>query len=283
MGGPHVVVELPGLTLTNEPRQRVAYLRDLRNWHNASETLRDSEQRENGIGLFPDDDPAEAGRYPIVYGSLHSFVAGEEWALRDVVMSLKNFDTFPIRVTDPSGTWTSKVAVSGQIQFDINGDGWADFEIPLEAADPRKYGPTRTIVVGPPTPGVGMSDPFTDPFDEGSPGNLGRAVCENTGNAPTEPTVTIYGGLTEGFELLCMEHARVVRVTRPIPDGSYVTVDMGAGEVWIDGQSVLPSSYVPIAEWFQIGPGETCTIQWTPLGTLTGTPRMSVEYAEASQ
>ncbi len=278
---PLITVELPGLTLTNAPNQRVPFLLDLQNWHDGSETFRSSEQRENGVGLHRDDDPEEGGRYPIVIGHLNSMQAGDEWELRDKVMALKNLDEFDLVVTDPTGSWRSTVAVSGKIRFTPFNDGWANFQIPLEAEDPRKYGPKIVQSVGLPSAGIGMSDPFTDPLDEGDPGSLGRIVCVNSGGAPTEPTVTIYGGVSEGFEVLCMEHARVVRVTRPIPDGSYVTVDMGSGEVWIDGQSILPSSYVPVSEWFEIGPGETCTIQWTPLGTITGTPHMDTEHAEA--
>ncbi len=278
---PHITVELPGLTLTNELGQDGPFLRDLRNWHDGTETRRNSEQRETGFGLYRDDDPEEAGRYPIVYGRLLTRRVGDEWPVRAAVMALKNLPTFEIAVTDPTGRWRAEVALSGKPAFDLHDDGWADFEIPLEAADPRKYGPLIIQTVGLPTPGVGMSDPFTDPIDEGDPGNLGRIVCTNTGGAPTSPKVTIYGGVSEGFELLCMEHARVVRVTRPIPDGSHVTVDMGSGEVWIDDQSILPASYVPVSEWFEIGAGETCTIQWTPLGITTGAPRMETEHAGA--
>ena len=279
---PHVSVELPGLTLTNEPGQRDrAFLVDIRNWHDASETKRDSEQRENGLGLYRDDDPEEAGRYPIIYGRLLSRREGDEWPLRAAVMALKNHRTFELAVTDPTGRWRSEVAVSGRIVFDIHDDGWCDFEIPLEAADPRKYGPLQVITVGPPSEGIGMSDPFTDPFDEGDPGNPGRAVCVNKGGAPTEPVVKVYGGVSEGFELLCLEHARVVRVTRPIPPESWVTVDMNSGNVWIDDQSILPATYTPTTQWFQIAAGEMCTIQWAPLGIQTGDPRMRVEFSEA--
>lgn len=278
----HRTVSLPGLTLTNEFSRDVPYVVEVTNWDNASETVRESERRESGFGLYSDDDPEEDGRYPVVYGRYSAHPHGDVCSLREAVMALKNLDRFEMAVTDASGTWRIDVAVSGKIVFEIHDDGWADFEIPLEAADPRKYGPLITQTVGVPSPGVGMSDPFTDPIDEGDPGNLGRIVCVNTGGAPTSPKVIIYGGVSEGFELLCMEHARVVRVTRPIPDGSHVTVDMGSGEVWIDDQSILPASYVPVSEWFEIGAGETCTIQWTPYGAQSGTPRMRVEHAEAS-
>jgi len=115
-----------------------------------------------------------------------------------------------------------------------------------------------------------------------TPGNPGRIELTNTGTAPAEPMVRVTGGLSEGFELLCIETGDVVRVTRPIPDGSVIDVDMGAGQVWIDQQSPLSAMYVPVAEWFSVKPGHTCTIQFTPLGVQSGTPTMSVEFAEAS-
>lgn len=119
-------------------------------------------------------------------------------------------------------------------------------------------------------------------IDTGTPGNPGRVALTNTGTAPSEPMVRVTGGLSEGFELLCIETGDVVRVTRPIPDGSVIDVDMGAGQVWIDQQSPLSAMYVPVAEWFSVKPGHTCTIQFTPFGVVTGTPTMSVEFAEAS-
>lgn len=279
---PAVTVELPGLTLTNEPGQQVPYLSDLKNWHDGTTTLRESEQRENGLGLYRDDDPEEAGRYPIVYGGLRSLQSGSEWTLREQVMALKNLEQFDLVVTDPTGVWRAEVVLSGKLVFEIHDDGWADFEIPLEAADPRKYGPVQISSTGVPVAGIGIADPLLDPIQEEGGGNLARVTVHNGGDAPMEPTVRIRGGVTEGFELLCIESARVIRCTRPIPDGSVVRVDNAEGVVWIDEQSPLPSTYLPTAEWFQVGPGETCTIQWTPLGATTGTPVMEVEWAEAA-
>lgn len=274
-------VELPGFSLSSEPGHNGLHLIDLRNYHDGPAVNRKSEPRERGFGLFPDDDPQIDGAYPVVIGKLTSLVPGSELELREKVMALENLESFTLAVTDDSGTWHTTVAISGTIGYRIKGSGWAHFEIPLEAADPRKYGPKQTIVVAPPAPGVGMSDPFTDPFDEGAEGSAGRAVCVNLGSAPTEPIVRIYGGMEEGFELTFMEQARVVRVTRPIPPGSWVTVNHSTGEVWIDEQSLLSSEYVPVGEWFQIGPGETGTIQWEPKGAVSGAHQMVVEFASA--
>lgn len=278
-----IKVELPGLTITNEPGQRDrAFLSDLKNWHDGTETKRDSTQRETGFGLYRDDNPEENGRFPIVYGRLLSRRAGQEWELRESVMAMKNLAAFPLTVTDPTGRWSSEVAISGKVVFTIHDDGWCDFEVPLEAPDPRKYGPKQTLSTGAPTPGVGISDPIMDPISEGEPGNLGRVELVNRGTAPSEPMVRVTGGLTGGFELSCIETARVVRVTRPIPEGSVIDINMGDGTVWIDQQSPLPATYIPTSEWLSVAPGETCTIQFTPLGVKTGNPTMSVEFAEAS-
>lgn len=278
---PDVTVELPGLTLTNEPGQRIAFLSDLKNWHDGGETLRDSEQRESGIGLYRDDDPAEAGRFPVVYGALLSLQAGDEWLLREKVMALKSLPFFEIRVTDPSGLWRAEVAVSGKLVFTIHDDGWAEFEIPLEAADPRLYGPLQLVSTGVPTPGVGIGSPVQDPAREGAAGNLGRVKVLNRGPAPSEPRLTVRGGLAGGFEAIRIETGEIIRVTRPISDGSSVVVDNAAGVVLIDGESPLARSHVPVSQWWQVGPGEECTVQWTPLGIQTGTPTITLEFSEA--
>lgn len=117
--------------------------------------------------------------------------------------------------------------------------------------------------------------------DASAEGNLGRVSVVNGGNAPTEPTVTVTGGLSGGFELLCIETGRVVRVTRPIPDGSQISIAMGSGEIWIDGQSPVPAQFAPVTEWIQVQPGQTCTIQFTPLGVVSGTPTMTAKWAGA--
>lgn len=279
-----VTVELPGLTITNDPDNwQTARLTDLKGWHDAPETRRQSELREYGYGVYPDDDPVENARYPIIYGTLLSLHAGDEWPLRDTIMRLKNLPRFTFTVTDPTGAWSSEVAVSGRIVFELQDDGWCRFEIPLEAADPRKYGALQTTTVNVPAPtGIGMSDPFTDPFDEGEQGGLGRVVCINRGTAPSEPTITITGSLPNGFEITHLETGRVIQVTRNLPDATNITIDNRVGEVRVDGSSLVPAADIPIADWFQIGAGETGTLQWRPLGDAGENARMRVDFREAT-
>lgn len=262
-GSPFALAKLVGFTDSADPRI-------------------ESEARENGHGDYAQSDVYQAARYVTVEGDYYQQADEDLFAAGEVLKQLHGAE-FEVEIVAGGRVYRSAVRLASKVSWDVDvAPGLVPFEFTLKADDPRWYGPLITQTVGVPSPGVGMSDPFTDPIDEGDPGNLGRIVCTNTGGAPTSPKVTIYGGVSEGFELLCMEHARVVRVTRPIPDGSHVTVDMGSGEVWIDDQSILPASYVPVSEWFEIGAGETCTIQWTPHGAQSGTPRMLVEHAEAS-
>ncbi len=279
-----VIVELPSLFLDNEETEDGFQLADVEGWWDTVTPRDESEARERGHGDFGQDEIFQDARHVTITGMYQSYADPSLlFSARDQLAALHGQIDMPLVVTDEKGTWRSAVKLVSKIAWDVDyAPGCASFEFTVKADDPRKYGPLITQTVGVPSPGVGMSDPFTDPIDEGDPGNLGRIICTNTGGAPTSPKVTIYGGVGEGFELLCMEHARVVRVTRPIPAGSHVTVDMGSGEVWIDDQSILPASYVPVSEWFEIGAGETCTIQWTPLGTITGSPHMDIEHAEAS-
>lgn len=279
-----ITVTIPGAVLDNSLFSDGWQLSSVEGWWDSATPRLDSEPREFGHGDFGVDDVFQDARYVTVTGTFQAYQEpGLVYSARDVLTALHELGEFEFVVSDVRRSGRVKARLASKVAWDVEyAPGCARFEFTVKADDPRVYGVAQSGSTGVPTAGVGVADPIIDPFSEGAPGNLARVVCTNTGTAPMEPTVTVTGGLSDGFELRCLETARIVRVVRPILDGSTVRVEMGLGEVWLDGQSALSAAYIPVAEWFQVKPGESCTIQFTPLGVASGTPTMTVDWADAS-
>lgn len=276
-----VSVSLPGVTIDTDATGGWALVK-LVGFTDSTDPRLDGEAREFGHGDFGQDEVWLDARFITVEGEFYSTDVVVRENAAGVLKALHGQE-FEVTVSTPAGANRTVVRLASRVSWDLDvSPSVVPFEFTLKADDPRMYGPLRSGSTGVPTSGVGIADPIIDPFSEGAPGNLARVVCANNGTAPSEPVVTVTGGLSEGFELRCIETSEVVRITRPILDGSQIRVDMGSGEAWIDGQSAVPASFIPIAEWFQVGPGETCTIQFTPLGVVSGVPSMTVEWADAS-
>lgn len=278
-----IVVSVPGVTFDNMLFGDGWQLGDVEGWWDTTKPRIVSDARPEWHGDFGQDTAYLEPRFITVSGVFQSRGNPDlVTSARDAIAALHEAGEFEFTVSDGAvGRVTARMA--SELAWDVDyAPGCAAFEFTVKADDPRRYGARQTLSTGVPTAGVGIADPILDPFQEGAAGNLGRVELVNAGTAPSEPMVRVTGGLSEGFELLCIETGDVVRVTRPIPDGSAIDVDMGSGQVWIDQQSPLSAMYVPVAQWFSVKPGHTCTIQFTPLGVQSGTPTMSVEFAEAS-
>lgn len=275
-----LIIQLPGVELSNT-RGAQFMITNVEGLVDSTDPKLDDEERENGHGDFGQADIWQQARFVTVEGV---FFNRDETEFFTGPSSLKALSSkhFEAVFHTPAGVLRAQMLLASKVSWSPLGHEAAEFEFTLKSDDPRLYGPLQVATTGVPTTGVGIADPVLDPVQEGEEGNLGRVQVRNNGTAPSSPKVIIHGGLSEGFDLLCIEHALVVTVTRPIPDGSFVVVDHAAGQVWLDGESLLPSTYVPSAEWFQVEPGESCTIQWRPRGATTGTPSMTVEFSEAS-
>lgn len=275
-----VSVVLPGVTIASDGSQYA--LKNLVGLTDSVDPRLLNEAREFGHGDFEQDDVFQAARYITVEGEFHPADDVEKFTGGDVLKALHG-QSFELYAVAPDGVRRVQVVLASRVEWDANvGPGVVPFEFTVKADDPRVYGPAQVGSTGVPTAGVGVADPIIDPFSEGAPGNLGRVAIVNTGTAPSEPRVRVTGGLSGGFELRHIEVGRVIRVTREIFDGSFIDIDMGSGAVWIDDQSPVPASDVPVSEWVSVAPGATATLQFTPLGVVTGTPTMTVEWAVAS-
>lgn len=271
-------VDLPGLTVTNQPNQYVPYLMDT-NWFDSAESVIDADDRSSGEGSFDVDMPQIRPRFDwFTIGLVDPGDGSAVFVLHDIVMALQELiDPFEVTVTDPRGSRSATEWLAGKIEFPIEDeDGVAQTTIPLKAADPKRYGPlvTPAPVTGLPKPGGGIVYPIVYPIGYGAAGDPGRLVLTNPGTAATIPDLLIDGGLGGGFQLDAVETADRIRFERVIPDGSTVTLHQSENQASIDGDSNIVSTFLTQSDLIVVPPRGTVTIQFNSIGTVTGTPRL---------
>lgn len=269
--------------LSNENYSGGLWLVDLPNWWDGVESRNDSDSRPDGDGEF-DQDPIYSGaRYPIVIGRASFPTEAELFAARKPFAKLfAHRGPFTIEVESLDGIQQATVVRNGKPTWPMDDAPYVvEFEIPLKAADPRKYGPLQSGSTGLPVAGGGVESPVISPFAQIGGGSPGRVELTNNGSTDTIPFLTVSGGgMTGGVELRRIETGELLRLEWPILDTDVVTFDMGEGQVWLNDQAPI-AGYLTKAEWWTLGPGETATVQFSSLGTVTGTPTLTVEWRDA--
>lgn len=172
----------------------------------------------------------------------------------------------------PGGAWTLDDSKAYR--------GWLRWTLDLLAPDPRLYGPVTTSSTGLPTPGTGLKFPLAFPLDFGVPGDPGRAEFTNVGRVAVPVRLRVTGGMSEGFTLRRVETGEQISLSWPLLVSDVVSIDTDTGSCLLNGQSSL-TGYMPLTDWWQIGPGERCTVQFGALGQVTGTPTLTLEAAPA--
>lgn len=272
-------VDLPGLTITNEPSQRVPYLLDT-NWFDSAESVIDADDRPYGEGSFDVDMPQIRPRFDqFTIGLVDPGDGSAVYALHDTVMALQELvDPFEVTVTDPRGPRSATVRVAGKIEFPIEDeDGVAQTTIPLKAADPKRYGPvvTPTPSTGLRRPGTGIDYPISYPIDYGTVGDPGRLVLRNEGTSFTVPDFVVSGGsLSGGYDLVAIESSAHIRLERFIPADSVVVHNQRTGRVTIDGPNDITRA-LTYDDLIVVPPKGFVTIQFNAIGDVTGDPHLS--------
>lgn len=187
-----------------------------------------------------------------------------------------------LAVTTALGTRTRSVDVQGVTPLDEGTwqAGLATFQVDCTALDPRMYGDPVPGSTGVPIAGTGELLPETYPVNFGTEGDPGRIELINAGTAETTVQMVVTGGLSSGVAIKRIETNQTVQVGWPILDGQSVVFDTESHTVKLNGQSDL-SRYLGSSEWFTVGKGETCTLQFLPLGTQTGTPTLTATLRPA--
>ncbi|KAB1647468.1 hypothetical protein F8O06_02710 [Pseudoclavibacter sp. CFCC 14310] len=257
-------------------------LDDLTDWFSLPDSKAESVARPQAHGSF---DPGTDWRA----GSVHTLTAGYAGAsTAEVERALRTLNGLAgtntlvrCEVALPSGVTHRMVSIRRIDAPPVyNLPFVTGIKIDLLAPDPCAYGTEVSAVTGLPTAGTGVQFPFAFPADFGTPGDPGRVVFVNEGTAPTPLRFRVSGGMSDGFSLKCIESSDVLTLSRPLPVGSSVTLDSSDGTAMLDGVSPV-SGFLTDDDWWQVGPGETCTIQFEALGDVTGSPQLQVTGAPA--
>lgn len=187
-------------------------------------------------------------------------------------------------VTDDMGVSSRSLQVRKFTPTPMPGAKLCYFAMDLVATDARRYGPVQQVTTGLPTVGTGQPWPQVWPAGWGTGGDPGRASATNTGGASTSPLLKVTGGLGSGVQLVEITTGSYLQLDRVIPAGSTVYFDVRTGRVYLDDPANDISGFTTRRDWagFQIPAGGTRVIQFNGLGTVSGTPMLTVQFSPAS-
>ncbi|AYD87363.1 minor tail protein [Microbacterium phage ValentiniPuff] len=193
-----------------------------------------------------------------------------------------------LKVTDPTGTYTMMCRVDGTPTVKPFTDRRARFQIPLIAADGRKYGPWIEDLSAAPA-GVaavsGLVMPLFGPvvtgrLDFGPFAPSGLIEIQNTGTAATWPIFRVRGRVNApGFQIL--SEAGILEFSGPVPLGSELMLSPYSGGRATIGDVDVTGEYLTRSEWPPIGPGETRQYVFNPLGSYDSNARLFADFREA--
>lgn len=239
------LVTIDGFPLTGDTREGVwKRLGEIEGWFSSPDVKRNRAPRPRGPGSFRTK--VEYDNRLITYngrvtsknhGYLHQ-AAGRITALGH---------TGPVKMLVSGhgpGQWAT-VDLRGSIVPTFPTDTRMEFQIPLEAIDPFKYGESHA-----------HSGSLGSPFD-----------VFQRGTVPAWPVVTVSGSIPNGYELTL--NGRLVSVNRPVVSGSPHTVDMATGILRVGG-SVARGGF-EYSELLSIEPGLSQNFYSVAKNTGSGT------------
>lgn len=116
-------------------------------------------------------------------------------------------------------------------------------------------------------------------FDWGTPGSTGRVSVTNAGTAETVSMFDVVGGLGGGFELVWVPTGQRVRFERPVAQSETIRLNPRTGRVTLNGSDV--TGFLTASDWWTVPPKSTGDVQFLPIGTVTGTPTLTVSTSAA--
>lgn len=117
-------------------------------------------------------------------------------------------------------------------------------------------------------------------FDWGTAGTSGRVELTNVGTAAAFPSFEVTGGMSGGFLLTWVPTGQTIRFERPIDSASTVSVDPRTGRVSLDGTSDV-TGFLTSSQWWSVPAGGSGEVQFTPLGTVAGSPTLTARLSPA--
>lgn len=281
-----IIVRFPDFpdmpALSNQATGDGYWLVDVPGWWSGVDSRNEDDPRPDGDGDY-DQDPVYGGpRFPIVIGRVQFADEAALFAARDpLARIMAHRAPFTLEVESLDGVQQATVVRNGRLGWDMTSAPFrVEFEMPFKAADPRKYGPVQSGSTGLPVSGGGVESPVVSPFTQIGGGSPGRVAATNQGSTDTLVTMKVTGGMSQGVQLTRIETGERLRLEWPILDTDVVRFSPGDGQVWLNEQSPI-SGYLTYGEWWTLGPGETATVQFEGLGTVTGSPSLTVEWRDA--
>lgn len=244
-------------------------------------------KRPNAHGAFGLGQIFAKEARPVVSGQYYGATSADALAARNRLNALfSNGTPVTMRVTDELGTTTRQVwllEASTVFRYDFS---HFPFDLALVAPDPRRYGPTISDSEGMPAAGSGLvwnlgtaeSGLF---FDWGTEGTLGQVEFTNNGTATTLPRIEVggQGSFDAGFRITEIETGRELTFTRATNAGEVIVFDSRTQRATLGSGDV--TAFLSSRDWFSIPAGVTRRYQINPLGSVTGSPTITVYAAPA--
>lgn len=193
-----------------------------------------------------------------------------------------------MRVNDELGTTSRIVWIVDFVAPFHHGFDHFNFDMALVAPDPRRYGAAATDTEGMPSAGTGLVWNLGTAgsglyFDWGTEGVLGRVEYTNTGRASTFPRIEVggAGSFDAGFRITEMETGRELTFTRPTVTGDVIVFDSRTERATILNGGGDVTGFLSSRKWFEIPKGATRRYQITPLGSVAGSPTITLYAAPA--
>jgi hypothetical protein len=278
------MIEIGGLTLHKSPQpDGLGWgYSDLIDWYSVPESKSPIRERPASDGAFG---LAEDLRSAAVF-SFNAFYAGATevdalMAARSVRLGLGGRQMQAITVTDALGATSRTVSVRRAPIKDHHGLSVVQFSVDMIAPDANRYGPAASVSTGLPTSGGGIEYPIVYPVTYGSPGNSGRIITVNDGDADTFSLLEVTGGMSGGTELTEVRTGQILRFERSIPLGSTVYLNPRTGGAYLDTPGNDVSGFLTRREWWSVPAQGFREIQFNALGVVTGTPTLTARTSPA--
>jgi hypothetical protein len=226
---------------------------------------------------------------PVINGQYYGVSAADALAQRNRLNGLfADGKPVTMRVTDDLGATTRQVwllEASTSFRYDFS---HFPFDLALVAPDPRRYGPMMSDSEGMPSAGSGLVWNLGTAgsglyFDWGSAGVLGQVEYTNTGSASTFPRIEVGGAGSfdaAGFRITEIETGRELTFVRSTNLGEVIAFDSRTQRATLAAGDV--TAFLLSRDWFSIPAGATRRYQINALGSVTGSPTITIYAAPAS-
>lgn len=256
---------------------------DVPGWYGKPPITLDTESMPGQDGAFPPSEATYGGRNFSVIATATAApgkdIRQEFWpGFSDVQLELQRFT-----MADPFGTLFSDVWPNGELKFNLGRVPWiGEIEIPLFAADPRKY--RQHAPVGAKPAGAETLDGLHYPLyengylDYGDFSIAGGFYLHNAGKAQSWPTFTVIGGMDEGFTITSGE--KVLRFEGAVPVGQACVLSPYTG-----GRAILNgvdrTDLLTQSDWAPVNGGATSPFAFASLGDYTATAYCTADMKDA--